>query len=341
MIGHVERLSQKTVSGNWKAKEVDLSSLLYQPKICSNDYERYHNEMQDHELYKTLDMNTLLKLCEPAIKDGKKIEAKLEITNINRVTGTILSSEIARAHGEEGLPEDSIKLNFVGSAGQSFGAFLAPGVTMKLEGNSNDYIGKGLSGGKIIVVPRKEAKFIPSENVIIGNVAFYGAIKGEAYIRGTAGERFCVRNSGMTAVVEGIGDHGCEYMTGGYVAVIGKTGRNFAAGMSGGIAYVYNKDGSLDKNCNKELVGLETLSDKDIAKLKEMLENHVKYTGSDVAENMLNNWSEEVKNFVKVIPNDYKKVITVLDEELEKGTDRDEAMLIAFENVTGKKVEIA
>ena len=341
MIGHVERLSQKTVSGNWKAKEVDLSSLLYQPKICSNDYERYHNEMQDHELYKTLDMNTLLKLCEPAIKDGKKIEAKLEITNINRVTGTILSSEIARAHGEEGLPEDSIKLNFVGSAGQSFGAFLAPGVTMKLEGDSNDYIGKGLSGGKIIVVPRKEAKFVPSENVIIGNVAFYGAIKGEAYIRGTAGERFCVRNSGMTAVVEGIGDHGCEYMTGGYVAVIGKTGRNFAAGMSGGIAYVYNKDGSLDKNCNKELVGLETLSDKDIAKLKEMLENHVKYTGSDVAENMLNNWSEEVKNFVKVIPNDYKKVITVLDEELEKGTDRDEAMLIAFENVTGKKVEIA
>ena len=341
MIGHVERLSQKTVSGNWKAKEVDLSSLLYQPKICSNDYERYHNEMQDHELYKTLDMNTLLKLCEPAIKDGKKIEAKLEITNINRVTGTILSSEIARAHGEEGLPEDSIKLNFVGSAGQSFGAFLAPGVTMKLEGDSNDYIGKGLSGGKIIVVPRKEAKFVPSENVIIGNVAFYGAIKGEAYIRGTAGERFCVRNSGMTAVVEGIGDHGCEYMTGGCVAVIGKTGRNFAAGMSGGIAYVYNKDGSLDKNCNKELVGLETLSDKDIAKLKEMLENHVKYTGSDVAENMLNNWSEEVKNFVKVIPNDYKKVITVLDEELEKGTDRDEAMLIAFENVTGKKVEIA
>ena len=277
----------------------------------------------------------------PGIKDGKKIEAKLEITNINRVTGTILSSEIARAHGEEGLPEDSIKLNFVGSAGQSFGAFLAPGVTMKLEGDSNDYIGKGLSGGKIIVVPRKEAKFVPSENVIIGNVAFYGAIKGEAYIRGTAGERFCVRNSGMTAVVEGIGDHGCEYMTGGCVAVIGKTGRNFAAGMSGGIAYVYNKDGSLDKNCNKELVGLETLSDKDIAKLKEMLENHVKYTGSDVAENMLNNWSEEVKNFVKVIPNDYKKVITVLDEELEKGTDRDEAMLIAFENVTGKKVEIA
>jgi glutamate synthase (ferredoxin) len=341
MIGHVERLSQKTITDNWKAKEVDLSSLLYQPKICSNDYERYHNEMQDHELYKTLDMNTLLKLCAPAIKEGKKIEAKLEITNINRVTGTILSSEITRAHGEAGLPDDSIKLNFVGSAGQSFGAFLAPGVTMKLEGDSNDYIGKGLSGGKIIVVPPADAKFVPSENVIIGNVAFYGAIKGEAYIRGTAGERFCVRNSGMTAVVEGIGDHGCEYMTGGYVAVIGKTGRNFAAGMSGGVAYVLNKDGDFEKSCNKELVGLEALSDKDIAKLKEMLENHVKYTSSDVAQAILDNFENEVKSFIKVIPNDYKKVITVLDEELEKGTDKDEAMLIAFENVTGKKVEIA
>lgn len=341
MIGHVERLSQKNIEDNWKAKEVDLSSLLYQPKICSNDYERYHNVMQDHELEKSLDMNTLLKLCEPAIKDGKKIEARLEITNINRVTGTILSSEIARAHGEKGLPDDSIKLSFVGSAGQSFGAFLASGVTMRLEGDSNDYIGKGLSGGKIIVVPPENVKFKPSENVIIGNVAFYGAIKGEAYIRGIAGERFCVRNSGMTAVVEGIGDHGCEYMTGGCVAVIGKTGRNFAAGMSGGIAYVYDKDGDFDKNCNKGMISIETLSDKDAQTLKTMLENHVKYTGSDIAENILKNWDKELKKFTKVIPNDYKKVITVLDEELQKGTDRDTAMLIAFENVTGKKVEIA
>ena len=286
-------------------------------------------------------MNSLLKLCEPAIRKGKKIEAKLEITNINRVTGTILSSEIAREHGETGLEEDSIKLSFVGSAGQSFGAFLAPGVTMKLIGDSNDYIGKGLSGGKIIVVPPENANFNPSENVIIGNVAFYGAIKGEAYIRGIAGERFCVRNSGMTAVVEGIGDHGCEYMTGGCVAVIGRTGRNFAAGMSGGIAYVYNSDGELDQNCNKELVSLECLEDKDLAQLKEMLEKHLKNTGSDVAGNILDNWDSEAKNFVKVIPNDYKKVVAVLDEELAKGTDRDEAMLIAFENITGKKIEIA
>lgn len=341
MIGHVERLSQKRVEDNWKAKEVDFSSLLYQPKICSNDYERYHNVMQDHELEKSLDMNTLLKLCEPAIRDGKKIEARLEITNIDRVAGTILSSEIAREHGEKGLSDDSINLSFVGSAGQSFGAFLAHGVTMKLEGDSNDYIGKGLSGGKIIVVPPREAVFDPSENVIIGNVAFYGAVAGEAYIRGKAGERFCVRNSGMSAVVEGIGDHGCEYMTGGCVAVIGETGRNFAAGMSGGVAYVYDKDGGFDKNCNKELVGLGGLSEKDAEALKAMLENHVKYTGSECAKSILDNFDKEAKKFVKVIPNDYKKVVTVLDEELSKGTDKDEAMLIAFEKVTNKKVDIA
>ncbi len=341
MIGHVERLSQRVIEDNWKAKEVDLSSLLYQPKICSNDFERYHNVTQDHELYKTLDMNTLLKLCEPAIRNGKKIEAKLKITNINRVTGTILSSEIARAHGEEGLPDDSIKLHFVGSAGQSFGAFLAPGVTMKLEGDSNDYIGKGLSGGKIIAVPPSDVKFTPSENVIIGNVAFYGAIKGEAYIRGCAGERFCVRNSGMSAVVEGIGDHGCEYMTGGCVAVIGKTGRNFAAGMSGGTAYVYDKDGELDKNCNKELVLLEKLDKKDAEILRSMIEKHYEYTKSDIAKNILDDWENESKHFVKVIPSDYKKVVTVLDDELSKGTDRDAALLMAFENVTGKKIDVA
>ena len=341
MIGHVERLSQKKIEDNWKAKEVDLSSLLYQPKICSNDFERYHNLDQDHELGKTLDVNTLLRVCRGAIYDGKKIEAKLEITNIDRVTGTILSSEITRAHGEEGLPDDSIKLHFVGSAGQSFGAFLAAGVTLKLEGDSNDYIGKGLSGGRIIVVPPEDAKFSPSENVIIGNVAFYGAIKGEAYIRGIAGERFCVRNSGMTAVVEGIGDHGLEYMTGGAVAVIGETGRNFAAGMSGGTAYVYDKNKNLDKNCNKELILLEKLDKKDTETLKAMLEKHYEYTGSDVAKAILDNWDSEIKKFVKVIPRDYKKVITVLDEELSNGTDRDTALLRAFENVTGKKIEIA
>ncbi len=339
MIGHVEFLQQRSHIDNWKANEVDLTSLLYQPKICSNDYERYHNVMQDHELDKTLDMNTLVKLCAPAIESGKRVEAKLEISNTDRVTGTILSSEITRAHGAEGLPEDTIKLHFVGSAGQSFGAFLAHGVTMRLEGDSNDYIGKGLSGGRIIVVPPEKADFDAKENVIIGNVAFYGAVFGEAYIRGIAGERFCVRNSGMKAVVEGIGDHGCEYMTGGRVAVLGATGRNFAAGMSGGVAYVYDPDDKLDANCNKGLVLIEDMErEADIAELKEMLEKHLEYTGSDIAEKILADFDNEIKSFVRVIPRDYKKVITVLEEEAKKGTDIDEAQLIAFEDVTGKKV---
>lgn len=339
MIGHVEYLMQKPVQGNWKAKEVDLSSLLYQPKICSNDYERYHNVMQDHELEKTLDINTLLKLCRPAIEQGRKVEAKLEITNIDRVTGTILSSEITRKHGEKGLAQDTIRLHFTGSAGQSFGAFLANGVTLKLEGDSNDYIGKGLSGGKIIVVPPKEAIFEPSENVIVGNVAFYGAVSGQAYICGVAGERFCVRNSGAEAVVEGIGDHGCEYMTGGCVVVLGSVGRNFAAGMSGGIAYVYDKEASLKQNCNQELVLLEGLNDsEEIEKLRTMLEQHQKNTGSAKAGDILSRFEEELPCFVKVIPKDYKKVVMVMREELEKGTDRDQAELTAFETVTGKKV---
>lgn len=338
MIGHVEKLSQKKIEDNWKAAKVDLSSILYQPKICSNDYERYNTESQDHELYKTLDMNTLLKLCEPAIEHGKKISSKLAISNTDRVTGTILSSEIARKHGEAGLPEDTIMLDFVGSAGQSFGAFLAPGVTMRLEGDSNDYIGKGLSGGKIIVVPPANSAFNPSENVIIGNVAFYGAIKGEAYIRGIAGERFCVRNSGMSAVVEGVGDHGCEYMTGGCVAVIGEVGRNFAAGMSGGVAYVYNKNGDFEKNCNMALVTLQKPGKADADRLKGMLEKHAANTGSDIAQAILDNFEEELERFVKVIPIDYEKVVTIMNEETAKGTSYEDAMLVAFENVTGKKV---
>ena len=340
MIGHVERLSQKPLHHNekeWKARNVDLSSLLYQPKICSNDFERYHNVSQDHELEKTLDQNTLLTLCHPAIYHGKTVESKLAIQNTDRVTGTILSSEITRVHGEEGLPDDQIRLHFVGSAGQSFGAFLAPGVTLKLSGDCNDYIGKGLSGGKIIVVPKDEAKFDASENVIAGNVAFYGAISGEAYIRGVAGERFCVRNSGITAVVEGIGDHGCEYMTGGRVAVLGKTGRNFAAGMSGGIAYVYDPDETFLENCNTEMVLVEQVSAKeDQDELKKMIQKHAELTGSPVAEKILKN--RELKKFKKVIPKDYKRVLEVLKEEDQKGTDREEALLIAFETVTGKSV---
>ena len=341
MIGHVEFLKQRHLSSskaNWKARQVDLSALLYQPKICSNDSERYFNQPQDHELEKTLDQNTLLRLCRPAIYEGKRVEAKMEIGNIDRVTGTIISSEIARVHGEKGLPEDTIKLSFVGSAGQSFGAFLAYGVTLKLEGDSNDYIGKGLSGGKIIVVPPAEASFTPEDNVIIGNVAFYGGVYGQAYIRGVAGERFCVRNSGITAVVEGIGDHGCEYMTGGRVAVLGKTGRNFGAGMSGGIAYVYNKSGEFEQNCNKELVLLSSVSQlKDIDELHTMLENHLRYTQSTVAKQILDNWETELNYFVKVIPKDYKTVMEILEQEQQKGIPQEEAFMHAFEEAIHRK----
>ncbi len=341
MIGHVEHLCQKSLSydNNPKAKTVDLSNLLYQPKICSNDFERYHNMNQDHELEKTIDMNTLLRLCEPAIATGKKIEARLGITNRNRVTGTILSSEITRRRGEKGLREDTIRLTFEGSAGQSFGAFLAPGVTLRLEGDCNDYMGKGLSGGKIIVVPPEGSHYKPSDNVITGNVAFYGAISGESYIRGIAGERFCVRNSGISAVVEGIGDHGCEYMTGGCVVILGEVGRNFAAGMSGGIAYVYDPDSKLEKNCNMGMIEIHPAStEDDTSTLQKLIERHAKYTSSDIAKRILNNWDTEINNFKKVIPTDYKKVIEILKQEEEKGTEKDEALLIAFETVAHKKI---
>jgi glutamate synthase (ferredoxin) len=258
------------------------------------------------------------------------------ITNINRVCGTILSSEITKKYGVDGLPEDTINLNFVGSAGQSFGAFQTHGVTMRLEGDSNDYIGKGLSGGKIIVVPPKKSKFTPEENVIVGNVAFYGAISGEAYIYGMAGERFCVRNSGIKAVVEGVGQHGCEYMTGGRVAVLGQSGRNFGAGMSGGVAYVYNYGGNFEERCNKELVLLEDMSDsKDVAELKDMIEKHLKYTGSKRAEYLLNNWDKEVKNFVKVIPKAYKEMITEIEKCKNQGMSDEDAVLDAFRLVSG------
>lgn len=331
MIGHVEKLVPKKID-NWKARDIDLTNILYQPKICSNDSERYFNIKQDHELEKTLDLNTLLRICKPAINENKKVETTLAIKNINRVVGTILSSEITKKHGAKGLEDDLINLHFVGSAGQSFGAFLACGITAKLEGDSNDYIGKGLSGGKIIVVPPKNSIFKAEENVIIGNVAFYGAIMGEAYINGTAGERFCVRNSGITAVVESIGQHGCEYMTGGKVVVLGNVGRNFAAGMSGGIAYIYNKNNNFEKNCNKQLVLIENLEqDNDIEELKTMIANHFKYTKSNNAKRILDDWKNEYKNFVKVIPKSYKKIMYEINNNLDKNLTYDDAVMKAFE----------
>ena len=343
MIGHVEKLTPKKLD-HWKAKDIDLTSVLYQPKICSNDSERYFNVKQDHELEKCLDVNALVRLCTPAIKYGKEISASLAIDNTDRVCGTILSGEITKKYGAKGLPDDTINLSFVGSAGQSFGAFQTHGVTMRLEGDSNDYIGKGLSGGKIIVVPPKKAKYTAENNVIIGNVAFYGAIEGEAYIDGMAGERFCVRNSGITAVVDSVGQHGCEYMTGGRVAILGKTGRNFAAGMSGGIAYVYNYGGNFASRCNQSLVLIEELSsDEDIAELKQMIENHLKYTGSKRAKELLDNWDAEVKNFLKVIPRAYKEMITEIKKCKASGMNDEDAVMDAFiavsKNTTFKRPE--
>src|ERR1044071_4586801 len=237
MIGHTEVIEMKPAVDHFKAQGLDFSKILYQPDV-GPEVGCYQTEAQDHGLEASLDMTAILPLCKPAIERGEKVEAKLPIRNVNRVVGTITGSEVTRKYGPTGLPDDTIKLHFTGSAGQSFGAFVPKGMTLTLEGDSNDYLGKGLSGGKIVVYPPKEATFVAEENVIIGNVAFYGATQGEGYIRGVAGERFCVRNSGATAVVEGVGDHGCEYMTGGRVVVLGHTGRNFAAGMSGGVAYV-------------------------------------------------------------------------------------------------------
>ncbi|HET7899295.1 MAG TPA: glutamate synthase subunit alpha, partial [Flavisolibacter sp.] len=231
------------------------------------------------------------------------------IHNIDRTIGTIVSNEISKKYGAQGLPDDTIHYKFTGTAGQSFGAFNTKGLTLELEGDANDYFGKGLSGARLIAYPSAKASFVPEENIIIGNVAFYGATSGNAYIRGKAGERFCVRNSGVNAVVEGVGDHGCEYMTGGRVVILGDTGRNFAAGMSGGIAYVYDVKGTFVSLCNKEMVDLDPIGAEDAAELRTMIEAHYRYTGSTVAKFVLNDFENQLKNFVKVFPRDYKKVL--------------------------------
>jgi glutamate synthase (ferredoxin) len=287
---------------------------------------------QDHGLEKALDNQTLLDLCRPALETGEPVAATLPIKNTNRVVGTILGSELTRRFGGAGLPDDTIRLRFQGSAGQSFGAFVPKGVTLVLEGDSNDYIGKGFSGGKMIVYPPDDSTFVAEENIIIGNVAFYGATGGEAYIRGVAGERFCVRNSGVWAVVEGVGDHGCEYMTGGRVVVLGSTGRNFAAGMSGGVAYVLDWDGDFATRCNQQMVGLETLEDpEEIAEVKEMVQRHAEYTNSELGYRVLGQWDELVPRFVKVMPHDYKRMLEAFAEVEASGLSGEEAVMVAFE----------
>ncbi|MFW2387068.1 MAG: glutamate synthase subunit alpha, partial [Polyangiales bacterium] len=269
----------------------------------------YCTKQQDHGLDKALD-NRLIEMAQPAINDGTAVRGEIKIKNTNRTVGTMLSHEIAKKWGEELLPDETIRFKFDGSAGQSFGAWLAKGVTLELEGDANDYVGKGLSGGKIIVYPSKKATFVPAENMIIGNVVLYGAVKGKAFFRGRAAERFCVRNSGAWAVIEGVGDHACEYMTGGKVVILGDTGRNFGAGMSGGVAYVLDPNGDFPAKCNQEMVDLERLEQpEEVEILKGLIEEHLQHTGSAVAERVLSNWDRSVEQFVKVMPTDYRRVL--------------------------------
>lgn len=330
MVGRTDVLEAKQAVDHWKAKGIDLSKILYQPEV-GPEVGRYCQIPQDHGLEKSLDMTVLLDLCQEAIAKGEKVKATLPIANTNRVVGTILGNEITKNHWD-GLPEDTVHLHFQGSAGQSFGAFVPKGVTLELEGDTNDYLGKGLSGGKIILYPSTQSTFIAEENIIAGNVAFYGATSGEAYIRGMAGERFCVRNSGVNAVVEAVGDHGCEYMTGGKVIVIGPTGRNFAAGMSGGVAYVLDEQGDFASRCNTQMVDLEALeNDQEIAALRQSLEKHVQYTQSQKATRILANWEAMVPKFVRVMPRDYKRVLQALENALASGLSGDEALTAAFE----------
>jgi glutamate synthase (ferredoxin) len=274
----------------------------------------------------------LLDLCGPAIERGEEVVANLPIRNVNRVVGTITGSEITRKYGAKGLPADTIRLHFRGSAGQSFGAFVPPGMSLSLEGDANDYVGKGLSGGRIAVFPPRESTFVAEDNIIVGNVALYGATSGQAFIRGMAGERFCVRNSGVHAVVEAVGDHGCEYMTGGRVVVLGSTGRNFAAGMSGGIAYVLDERDELPGRVNKQMVDLERLQDPaEIAELRRLVEAHLEHTSSEKARKVLDAWDAHLLRFVKVIPRDYKRMLEAISRAEEQGLVGDEAVMVAFE----------
>jgi glutamate synthase (NADPH) large chain len=331
MIGHTECLGMNKALQHWKTNGIDLSAILRQPEAPATVI-RHQEIEQDHGLENALDNTDLLELCRPALERRERVEATIPIRNINRVVGTITGSELTRRFGPEGLPEDTIKLNFLGSAGQSFGAFIPNGMTLTLEGDSNDYLGKGLSGGKIIVFPPREATFIAEENVLIGNVAFYGATQGEGYVRGVAGERFCVRNSGVRAVVEGVGDHGCEYMTGGRVVVLGLTGRNFAAGMSGGVAYVMDEAGDFARRCNQEMVTLERLDDPQEAVLVHgMIARHAQYTGSRRAQEILGTWAQWLPYFVRVMPNDYKRVLDAQQQMRQAGLSPDEAEMAAFE----------
>jgi glutamate synthase (NADPH/NADH) large chain len=315
-VGHAELLDTREAIDHWKAAGLDLGDLFHVPeRPFGGDLHRVRG--QDHGLDKALD-NTLIQLCEGALLDRRPVWLEMPIRNVNRTVGTMLGSEVTRRYGPDGLPDETISLHFTGSAGQSFGAFVPRGITLTLEGDANDYLGKGLSGGRIIVYPPKDSTFVAEENIVSGNVAFYGATSGEAFVRGLVGERFCVRNSGVQAVVEGVGDHGCEYMTGGRVVVLGQTGRNFAAGMSGGIAYLLD---AATGRVNTEMVDLESLDAEDEQLLATLVHRHATLTGSPVAEALLRDWDASLQRFTKVMPRDYRRVLEATRRAQEAGRD--------------------
>ncbi|MDZ4402920.1 glutamate synthase large subunit [Prosthecobacter sp.] len=330
MVGRTDVLEPRQAVDHWKARGIDLSNLLYSPKV-GPEVGKFCSEMQDHGIGKSMDITTLLPLCKDAIEKGTKVKATLPIRNVNRTVGTILGNEITKRHWH-GLPDDTVHLHFQGSAGQSFGAFVPKGVTLEIEGDTNDYIGKGLSGGRIIVYPPAASTFVAEENIIAGNTALYGATSGELFLRGMAGERFAVRNSGVDTVVEGVGDHGCEYMTGGRVVVLGVTGRNFAAGMSGGVAYVLDEKGDFATRCNAGMVDLQKLEDKEeIDSLYELIKKHADLTKSQKAFKVIALWEQSIPQFVKVMPRDYARVLKALKKAKDDGLVGDEALNAAFE----------
>jgi len=310
MIGRVDMIEMTDAASHWKARGLNFETILFNPPVPGRIGRRC-TIAQDHGLEQALDYK-LIDHAREAIENKTPVEFKLPIRNVHRTVGAMLSGEIARKYGSAGLPEDTISFQFNGSAGQSFGAFLARGVTLTLEGDANDYVGKGLSGGKLIVYPPRNSTFVAEENIVVGNVVLYGATSGEAYFNGMAGERFAVRNSGATAVVEAVGDHGCEYMTRGAVVVLGKTGRNFAAGMSGGIAYVLDETGEFQSVlCNRTSVDLDTVPDEDAGLLHDLIARHADLTGSPRARWILDNWPQMLSKFVKVFPHEYKRVLKV------------------------------
>jgi glutamate synthase (NADPH/NADH) large chain len=327
MIGQMQMLDQRKVIEHWKAKGLDFSKLFTKP-VAPDGVGIYRSERQNHQIHNILDRK-LIEDAQGALDHGTPVKLRANIRNIDRTAGAMLSGEVAKRYGHQGLPADTIQVSLKGTAGQSFGAFLAHGVSFELEGDGNDYVGKGLSGGRIVIKPAADTGVVPEESIIVGNTVLYGAVAGEAYFRGIAGERFAVRNSGATVVVEGTGDHGCEYMTGGIVVVLGSTGRNFAAGMSGGIAYVFDEDGTFEQRCNRAMVELQEMPEwvegemhgdltdmtqYDAERLHGLISKHVHYTGSVRGADMLANWRDALPKFRKVMPLEFSRALAEMDK---------------------------